>query len=130
VEIKSDENPLTVLTVTKPKFQLVVRAVCSRTEIVLLRPQKPDHALPPAFQRNNDLSARQPGRPEIEVHDNGPGSAEALRTVFDPFALRTDSPLNYGINLCGLLHRASITVGGSKHKRTEGRGPLFGYLFR
>jgi two-component system probable response regulator PhcQ len=37
---------------------------------------------------------------QIEVHDDGPGlPKEALRLVFDPFALRADSPMEYGINL-------------------------------
>jgi len=37
---------------------------------------------------------------EVHIRDNGPGlPQEALRLVFDPFALRSDSPLEYGINL-------------------------------
>lgn len=36
----------------------------------------------------------------VTLRDNGPGiPKEALRLVFDPFALRSDSPLEYGINL-------------------------------
>jgi two-component system probable response regulator PhcQ len=36
----------------------------------------------------------------LRIQDNGPGlPEEALRLVFDPFALRTESPLEYGINL-------------------------------
>lgn len=44
----------------------------------------------------------KPGDMELEVQlkDNGPGlAAEALRVVFDPFALRADTPAEYGINL-------------------------------
>lgn len=40
--------------------------------------------------------------PEIvlQLQDNGPGlPEESLRLIFDPFALRSDSPLEYGINL-------------------------------
>jgi two-component system probable response regulator PhcQ len=37
---------------------------------------------------------------QIELKDNGPGlPKEALRLIFDPFTLRSDSPLEYGINL-------------------------------
>ncbi len=36
----------------------------------------------------------------IDVQDNGPGlSKEALRMIFDPFIVRSDSPMEYGINL-------------------------------
>ena len=41
-------------------------------------------------------------RPEvrIQIRDNGPGlPQEALRLIFDPFALRSDTPLEYGISL-------------------------------
>ena len=37
---------------------------------------------------------------EIQVSDNGPGlPKEALRLVFDPFVVRSDSPMEYGIHL-------------------------------
>ena len=36
----------------------------------------------------------------VQIKDNGPGlPQEALRLIFDPFALRSDTPLEYGINL-------------------------------
>ena len=37
---------------------------------------------------------------EVEVSDNGPGlPQEALRAIFDPFVVRADTPMEYGINL-------------------------------
>jgi two-component system probable response regulator PhcQ len=37
---------------------------------------------------------------QIQVSDNGPGlPQEALRLVFDPFVVRSDSPMEYGIHL-------------------------------
>src|SRR5262249_32047030 len=37
---------------------------------------------------------------QIQVSDNGPGlPMESLRLVFDPFLVRSDSPLEYGIHL-------------------------------
>jgi two-component system probable response regulator PhcQ len=41
-------------------------------------------------------------KPEIQIQvcDNGPGlPTEALRLVFDPFVVRSDSPMEYGIHL-------------------------------
>jgi two-component system, probable response regulator PhcQ len=36
----------------------------------------------------------------VEIHDNGPGlPQEALRLLFDPFLVRSDSPSEYGIRL-------------------------------
>ncbi len=36
----------------------------------------------------------------LRLSDNGPGlPEEALRVVFDPFALRSDTPMEYGVNL-------------------------------
>jgi len=40
------------------------------------------------------------GSIQIELSDNGPGlPKEALRLVFDPFVVRSDSPMEYGIHL-------------------------------
>jgi signal transduction histidine kinase len=37
---------------------------------------------------------------QVQVKDNGPGlPKEALRLVFDPFVVRSDSPMEYGIHL-------------------------------
>src|SRR5262249_32846414 len=37
---------------------------------------------------------------QIQLSDNGPGlPQEALRLVFDPFVVRSDSPMEYGIHL-------------------------------
>jgi two-component system probable response regulator PhcQ len=42
------------------------------------------------------------GKPEVEIQisDNGPGlPQEALRVLFDPFVVRSDTPAEYGIHL-------------------------------
>jgi two-component system probable response regulator PhcQ len=37
---------------------------------------------------------------DVELRDNGPGlPQEALRSIFDPFMLRNDAPMEYGVNL-------------------------------
>jgi len=70
-----------------------------------------------------------PGKdPEIEIRvsDNGPGlPKEALRLIFDPFVVRSDSPMEYGINLmaCYFIvhhHGGRIEAAGS-----EGEGTVF-----
>src|SRR2546427_320186 len=86
---------LPALNVDKPKFY--------RLFDLLL---KDELASLPAGSRIT-LSARfanhaPPDKQEIqvEVTDNGPGlPKEALRLVFDPFVVRSDSPIEYGIHL-------------------------------
>lgn len=44
--------------------------------------------------------SRQRSEILVEVRDNGPGlPEEALRMIFDPFVVRSDSPMEYGISL-------------------------------
>jgi two-component system, probable response regulator PhcQ len=63
---------------------------------------------------------------EIEISDNGPGlPKEALRLVFDPFVVRSDSPMEYGIHLMAcyfIVHHH----GGRINARSEnGHGTTF-----
>ena len=64
---------------------------------------------------------------QIQVSDNGPGlPQEALRLVFDPFVVRSDSPMEYGIHLMAcyfIVHHH----GGRIEARNEddGRGTTF-----
>ena len=62
----------------------------------------------------------------IEVQDNGPGlPQEALRLVFDPFALRSDSPLEYGINLMAVYFIVHHHGGRIEAESVEGQGTTF-----
>jgi two-component system probable response regulator PhcQ len=62
----------------------------------------------------------------IEVCDNGPGlPQEALRLVFDPFALRSDSPLEYGINLMAVYFIVHHHGGRIEAESVEGKGTTF-----
>lgn len=67
------------------------------------------------------------GKPalEIQVADNGPGlPEEALRIVFDPFVVRADKPMEYGINLMAcyfIVHHH----GGRIEARNEAGGTTF-----
>jgi two-component system probable response regulator PhcQ len=66
---------------------------------------------------------------QIQVRDNGPGlPSEALRLVFDPFVVRSDSPIEYGIHLMAcyfIVHHH----GGKIDARSEtGQGTTFTIL--
>jgi two-component system probable response regulator PhcQ len=63
---------------------------------------------------------------QVRVSDNGPGmTKEALRLVFNPFALRNDSPLEYGIHLMA-CHFIVYNHGGRiEAKSEEGQGTTF-----
>jgi len=112
-------DTLPTLSVDKPKFYRLFELLL-KDEIV---------SLPAGSQVT--LSAQlaaagldQTTEIEVQVRDNGPGlPQEALRLVFDPFAARNDSPLEYGINLmacyfivhhhCGKIEARSESGGGT-----------------
>src|SRR5206468_1753972 len=62
-------------------------------------------SLPPGSHIVISADAVSRGKPSqtevhIQVQDDGPGlPSDALRMLFDPFAPRSDSPAEYGINL-------------------------------
>jgi two-component system probable response regulator PhcQ len=86
---------LPAINVDKPKFYRLFELLL-RDEIA---------SLPPGSRVT--FSAAVPGdspadKQEIQVQlsDNGPGlPKESLRLVFDPFVVRSDSPIEYGIHL-------------------------------
>jgi two-component system, probable response regulator PhcQ len=74
------------------------------------------------------LNGAQPDREEIQVKvsDNGPGlPEETLRLVFDPFALRSDSPLEYGIHLMACYFIVHHHGGRIVARSDEGEGTTF-----
>src|ERR1044071_8150290 len=83
------------LKVDKPKFDRLFELLL-KDEIVSLLPGG-EIVISGAV-----LAEAKDGEPEIEIRlrDNGPGlPKEALRLIFDPFVVRSDSPMEYGINL-------------------------------
>jgi two-component system probable response regulator PhcQ len=75
--------------------------------------------------REHNGPTNKPGI-QIQVADNGPGlPQEALRLVFDPFVVRSDSPMEYGIHLMAcyfIVHHH----GGKIEARSEGgQGTIF-----
>jgi two-component system, probable response regulator PhcQ len=68
------------------------------------------------------------GAPEmrIEVRDNGPGlPQESLRTIFDPFSVRNDSPTEYGIRLMACFFIVHYHRGNIVAQSAEGKGTTF-----
>jgi two-component system probable response regulator PhcQ len=63
---------------------------------------------------------------EIEVSDNGPGlPKEALRLVFDPFVVRSDSPMEYGIHLMACYFIVHHHGGRINARSGDGQGTSF-----
>ncbi|HWI60127.1 MAG TPA: HAMP domain-containing sensor histidine kinase, partial [Bacillota bacterium] len=63
---------------------------------------------------------------EIRVSDNGPGlPKEALRLVFDPFVVRSDSPKEYGIHLMACYFIVHHHGGRIEARSEPGQGTHF-----
>ncbi len=63
---------------------------------------------------------------EVQVSDNGPGlPKEALRLVFDPFVVRNDSPIEYGIHLMACFFIVHHHGGRIDATSEPGRGTTF-----
>ena len=112
---------LPMLNVNKLKF-------CRLFELLL----KDELASLPAGSRvtlSAELAAdAQEGKEEVrvQVSDNGPGlPKEALRLVFDPFVVRSDSPMEYGIHLMACYFIVHHHGGRIDAKSEDGRGTTF-----
>ncbi len=67
-------------------------------------------------------------KPEIlvQISDNGPGlPQEALRVLFDPFVIRSDTPAEYGIHLMACFFIVYHHGGKIEAKSQEGQGTTF-----
>jgi len=112
---------LPALNVDRPKF-------CRLFELLL----KDELAsLPPGSRVTvsaKPLDGARADRQEVQVQvsDNGPGlPKEALRLVFDPFAVRSDSPMEYGIHLMACYFIVHHHGGRIDAKSEEGQGTTF-----
>ncbi len=62
----------------------------------------------------------------VQLADNGPGlPKEALRLLFDPFVVRNDSPMEYGIHLMACYFIVHHHGGRIDAASEEGRGTTF-----
>jgi two-component system probable response regulator PhcQ len=63
---------------------------------------------------------------QIQLSDNGPGlPQEALRLVFDPFVVRSDSPMEYGIHLMACYFIVHHHGGRIEARSENGQGTTF-----
>jgi two-component system, probable response regulator PhcQ len=112
---------LPALNVDKPKF-------CRLFELLL----KDEMAsLPPGSRVTLSATLLNGSRADkqevqVQVSDNGPGlPKEALRLVFDPFVVRSDSPMEYGIHLMACYFIVHHHGGRIDAASEEGRGTTF-----
>jgi two-component system, probable response regulator PhcQ len=111
---------LPVLNVDKPKFYRLFE--------LLLKDELA--TLPPGKTLNFSATLLEPrpggGRVQIQVRDNGPGlPKEALRLVFDPFVVRSDSPMEYGIHLMACYFIVHHHGGQIDARSAAGEGTTF-----
>lgn len=119
VENKIPEN-LPPLRVDRPKFYRLFELLL-KDEIASL-PAGSHITLGAKFLP--DKSSEQ--QVEIEVSDNGPGlPKEALRLVFDPFVVRSDSPMEYGIHLMACYFIVHHHNGRIEARSENGQGTTF-----
>ena len=112
---------LPALNVDRPKFYRLFELLL-RDEIASL----------PAGSRvtvsANQLNGASAEKQEIQVQvsDNGPGlPTEALRLVFDPFVVRSDTPMEYGIHLMACYFIVHHHGGRIDARSDEGKGTTF-----
>lgn len=114
-------DSLPELNVDKPKFYRLFELLL-KDEIA---------SLPPGSRINlsaSVLNGGQNGKQEIQVQlsDNGPGiPKEALRVVFDPFVVRSDSPIEYGIHLMACFFIVHHHSGRIDARSEDGQGTTF-----
>ncbi len=113
-------DSLPVMNVDKPKFYRLF-------ELLL----KDEIASLPAGSRisiSAALTQAAADRQEVQVlvSDNGPGlPKEALRLVFDPFVVRSDSPMEYGIHLMACYFIVHHHSGRIDARSEPGQGTSF-----
>ena len=112
---------LPALAVDKVKFQRAIELLL-KDELVSL----------PAGSVISLTAQAQPeaGTVQLRVTDNGPGlPKEALRLIFDPFVLRSDTPTEFGINLMAVYFIVHHHGGRIEAASEEGRGSTFTLTF-
>jgi two-component system, probable response regulator PhcQ len=112
-------DSLPMLNVDKPKFHRLF-------ELLL----KDELASLPAGSRITLTAQLLNGGPkpeiQVQISDNGPGlPQEALRVIFDPFVVRSDTPAEYGIHLMACFFIVYHHGGKIDAKSEQGKGTTF-----
>lgn len=119
--IRDIPDSLPSLHVDKPKFHRLFELLL-KDEIVSLPPGSTIRLS--ASLINGAPSEKQ--EIQIQVTDNGPGiPKEALRLVFDPFVIRSDTPMEYGIHLMACFFIVHHHGGRITANTKEGAGTTF-----
>jgi K+-sensing histidine kinase KdpD len=109
-------DTLPTLTVDRQKFTRLFELLL-KDEIV---------SLPAGSTVALSASAANPMEIEVQIRDNGPGlPKEALRSLFDPFMARSDSPMEYGINLMACYFIVHHHGGSIRAEGEAGQGTTF-----
>src|SRR5437588_14938 len=114
-------DSLPALTVDRPKFCRLFELLL-KDEIVTL----PAGSQITLSAQSVPKSAEQEAEIHVQIRDNGPGlPKEALRLVFDPFVVRTDSPMEYGIHLMACYFIVHHHGGHIDARSQQGQGTTF-----
>jgi two-component system, probable response regulator PhcQ len=114
-------NGLSPVMADRPKFVRLFELLLG-DELVSL----PSGTLITLTARMSQESTAQRPEIEVEIKDNGPGlPQEALRLIFDPFLVRTDSPQEYGISLMACYFIVHHHGGRIEAKSAEPCGTVF-----
>ena len=112
---------LPILHVDKPKFYRLFELLM-KDEIASL-PAGSSVKLSAA--KSNGVAADK-AEIQVQVSDNGPGlPKEALRLVFDPFVVRSDTPTEYGIHLMACYFIVHHHGGRIDARSEQGNGTTF-----
>ena len=121
IQVETDcPDSLPELNVDKPKFYRLFELLL-KDEVA---------SLPEGSRIAISARAASNGKPpqelEIKLTDNGPGMPkEALRLVFDPFVVRGDTPMEYGIHLMACYFIVHHHGGQIEAHSEEGKGTTF-----
>jgi two-component system probable response regulator PhcQ len=118
VTVQVPQN-LPTLIVDRPKFERLFELLL-RDEAVSLPAGCQVHITARAVESGGNPAMA------VEITDNGPGlPKEALRLMFDPFVVRTDTPLEYGINLMAAYFIVHHHGGRIEARSETGQGTTF-----
>jgi two-component system probable response regulator PhcQ len=113
-------DSLPALIVNKPKFHRLFDLLL-KDEIANLPTDSQVVLSAQAFTGPNKKQCVQ-----IQINDNGPGlPPEALRLIFDPFVVRSDTPTEYGNHLMACYFIVHHHGGKIEARSENGRGTTF-----